>query len=236
LRRKAAGLGIHFYVFVDDVLCIGDDAEKTQEGMMMLEEEFAARGLQIAPNKTRGPCRCIEFLGLLLCNMEELRGITITRKRRAKLTAEMEKSWERRPAEGALTADPRELASFLGKLVFVSQVVRGGRTYMQWVLSQFQGLVVDWRRGEVKPRGEKWQRLEMHQSFWRDLAWWRVDPSRCGGRFMLQFRAQYGGAADLFIFSASPVFPAYCSRRDSETGSLVTRKRPPDLASPLPPS
>jgi hypothetical protein len=49
-------------------------AEKTKEGMRMLEEEFTARGLQIAPNKTRGPCRCIEFLGLLLCNLEELRG------------------------------------------------------------------------------------------------------------------------------------------------------------------
>ena len=49
-------------------------------------------------------------------------------------------------------ADPRELASFLGKLVFVSQVVKGGRTYMQGMLSQFKGLVVDWHSADRSGR------------------------------------------------------------------------------------
>ena len=43
----------------------------------MVEEEFAARGVQWAPHKKRGPCQCIEFLGLLLCNLEGLRGVSI---------------------------------------------------------------------------------------------------------------------------------------------------------------
>ncbi|KOO30544.1 reverse transcriptase family protein [Chrysochromulina tobinii] len=149
LRKQAAGRGIHFYVFVDDVLVIGDDEGLTREGMSMLEAEFAARGLQWAPHKKRGPCRCIEFLGLLMCNVEGLRGITITKKRRAKLIAEMEMWMAREPEEGELKADPRELASFLGKLVFVSQVVAGGRTYMQGMLTQFKGLLVDWQRGQA---------------------------------------------------------------------------------------
>ena len=58
--------------------------------MRRLEAEFAALGVQWAPNKTRGPCECIEFLGLLLCNMPGTRGVTITRKRLTKLLAEME--------------------------------------------------------------------------------------------------------------------------------------------------
>ena len=49
--------------------------------------------------------------------------------------------------------EPKELASLLGKLVFASQVVSGGRTYMQGMLSSFKGLVVDWRRGAVAPAG-----------------------------------------------------------------------------------
>ena len=175
LRKKAAGMGIHFFVFVDDALCIGDTEELTRKGMAMLEEEMRDRGLQIAPNKSRGPCKCIEFLGLLLSNVEGTRGITITRKRREKLEKDMETWMARKPSQGSLTVDPRELASFLGKLVFVSQVVQGGRTYMQGMLSQFKGLVVDWRRGEVKPMGGRWESMEVTAGFWRDLSWWQAN-------------------------------------------------------------
>jgi hypothetical protein len=172
LRSQAAGLGIHFHVFVDDVLCVGDTEELTRQGMAMLEAEFAARGIQWAPHKRRGPCRCIEFLGLLLCNVEGLRGITITRKRRDRLNADIESWLALEPDEGGLRVEPRELASFLGKLVFVSQVVRGGRTYMQGMLGQLKGFVVDWQRGKVKPGASAWQDLELTASFWRDLRWW----------------------------------------------------------------
>ena len=172
LRQQAAGRGIHFLVFVDDVLVVGDTEELTREGMRMLEEEFAARGIQWAPHKRRGPCSSIEFLGLLLCNFEGMRGVTLSQKRRGKLMAELEGWKVRRPSEGTLKADPRELASTLGKLIFASQVVKGGRTYMQGMLSQFKGLVVDWRRGTVAPVGGAWHELEVTDGFWRDLDWW----------------------------------------------------------------
>eukprot|EP00966_Prymnesium_polylepis_P074952 1738607-Prymnesium_polylepis.1 len=69
----------------------------------------------------------------------------------------MEEWSARAPAGvGELEVDPTELASLLGKLVFASQVVRGGRVYMQGMLSAFKGLVVDWRRGAVAPVGGKW--------------------------------------------------------------------------------
>ena len=173
LRRQAAGKGIHFYVFVDDVLVVGDTEELTREGMRLLEREFAARGVQWAPHKKRGPCRCIEFLGLLICNLPGLRGITLTEKRLLKLEAEMTSWAERRCGDARLEVEPRQLASILGKLVFASQVVRGGRTYMQGMLSSFQGLVVDWRRGTVAPAGGVWQTMTIGPRFWRDLAWWR---------------------------------------------------------------
>ena len=172
VRRRAAGKGIHYYVFVDDVLCVGDDEELTREGMRLLEEEFLERGVQWAPNKTRGPCKCIEFLGLLLCNTPDTRGVTITEKRRRKLRESLASWLERRPESGTLEVDPREMASFLGKLVFAAQVVKGGRTYMQGMLSQFKGLVVDWRRGSVLPHDGKWRPMRVVEGFWRDLEWW----------------------------------------------------------------
>ena len=45
---------------------------------------------------------------------------------------------------------------------------------MQGMLSAFQGLVVDWRRGKVSARGGGWGAMVVTQSFWRDLEWWAV--------------------------------------------------------------
>ena len=173
-RAAKAGKALHFFVFVDDVLVVGDNEELTRLGMMWLEEEFLARGVQWAPHKKRGPCQCIEFLGLLLSNTSSARGVTITRKRLKKLLLEMEEWSERDDGSDSVQADPKPLASLLGKLVFVSQVVPGGRTYMQGMLAQFQGLVVDWNRGTVSiPHGDG-RPMAVSRAFWRDLRWWRA--------------------------------------------------------------
>ena len=172
LRRRAAGRGIQFHVFVDDVLVVGDNEELTREGMRLLEEEFAARGVQWAPHKKRGPCRVIEFLGLLLCNVPGTRGVTLTEKRMVRMEALLE-DWSSREASKHLPVAPKELASLLGKLVFASQVVSGGRTYMQGMLAQFKGLVVDWRRGSVTFSGGGATELLLTESFFRDLEWWK---------------------------------------------------------------
>ena len=181
LRRKAAseGVKVSFHVFVDDVLVVGVDKEATRRGMQFLEDEFASRGVQLAPNKTRGPCRCIEFLGLLLANVPGWRGVTLTKKRRDKLGAEIE-GWlnlDRSGRQGSFA--PKEVASLLGKLVFASQVVPGGRTYMQGMLAAFQGMVVDWRRGTVTFAGQSGRQLSLGKSFWRDLEWWKLHLSQC---------------------------------------------------------
>lgn len=172
-REKAAGRGIHFYVFVDDALVVGDDEALTREGMRILEEEFADRGIQWAPHKKRGPCACIEFLGLLLANVEGWRGVTLTRKRLGKLSVEIDDWLASEPVDGARESEPKPVASLLGKLVFASQVVPNGRTYMQGMLAAFKGVIVDWRRGTVEFGGQRGRLLELRAGFWRDLRWWQ---------------------------------------------------------------
>ena len=84
-------------------------------------------------------------------------------------------------------AGAKELASLLGKLVFASQVVPGGRTYMQQMLASFQGLEVDWKRGTVRPTAERakgWQAgVALSDGFWRDLIGgrtsWRGETASC---------------------------------------------------------
>jgi hypothetical protein len=178
LRKAAAGMGIHFYVFVDDFLVVGDDEELTMKGCEMLEEELKARGISWAPHKHRGPAKCMEFLGLLLSNIHGHQGISLTRKRRDGLLTLID-SWEvwrresSRPGRKAI-AEPRELASLLGKLVFASQAVWNGRPYMQSMLSTFAGHTVDWVRGTVTlSGGERRRGIELKDGFWADLSWWR---------------------------------------------------------------
>ena len=172
VREKLAGKGVKLFVFVDDCLVVGKDREATLLGMRALEEEFAARGVQWAPHKKRGPCKCIEFLGLMLANTTHWRGVTLSRKRLERMQSDISSWLGRRPDQGLLDADPKEVASLLGRLVFAAQVVPNGRTYMQGMLQSFKGMVVDWRRGTVSVEGASGQRFRLGDSFWRDLEWW----------------------------------------------------------------
>ena len=63
LRARCAGRGIHFFVFVDDWLVVGDDEDLTLEGCAMLEDELRELGICWAPNKHRGPAPVMEFSG-----------------------------------------------------------------------------------------------------------------------------------------------------------------------------
>ena len=88
-----------------------------------------------------------------------------------------------RPGSGepVYVDEPRELGRLLGNLVFVSQVIPGGRVYLQCMLTAFSGLVVDWRRGAVRAGPGPWQRLKPSDSFWRDLDWWdeHLESNNC---------------------------------------------------------
>ena len=173
-RRRVAGLGISCIVFVDDWLVIGDDDAATRLGCTMLEQLFAEFGVEWAPHKQRGPCSVIEFLGLLICNVDGARCIALTEGRQVRLRGMIDQWMARRPAAGeCLQVGARELAQLLGHLVFGSQVVPGGRTYMQTMLSSFAGLEIDWRRGAVRRTGSSaWGEMTVGDGFWRDLEWW----------------------------------------------------------------
>ena len=192
VRRRTVGKGVHVFVFVDDYLLVGDDAEAARLGGETVEAVLHEFGIPWAPHKQRGPAQCMEFLGLLLSNVEGHRCVALTEKRQRKLRDQIDLWRSREPgrvgngkgSSEVTTVDVHELASFLGHLVFCSQVVPQGRTYMQGMLAQFSGLEVDWRRGEVRATRSKgaWERgVELRPGFWRDLAWWheRLEQRNC---------------------------------------------------------
>ena len=176
VRRRVAGMGIHIFVFVDDFLCVGDNAELTRHGMQVLEQVLGELDLPWARHKRRGPARVMEFLGHLLVNTPVLQCVGLTRARQARVSAMIGEWLARRPdprSEG-LRVPPRELAHLLGHLVFVSEIIPHGRTFMQALLRQFQGLQVDWMRGTVRyarSEGSSWGHVLISPDFWLDLLW-----------------------------------------------------------------
>lgn len=186
VRRRTVGRGVYVYVFVDDFLIVGDDRSAASLGGETLEQVLLEFGIPWAPHKQRGPATCMEFLGLLVSNVPGHRCIALTEGRQKKLRSQIDGWLARRPGEEGkeVRVDVRELASFLGHLVFCSQVVPQGRTYMQAMLSQFAGLEVDWRRGEVrasKLHGAWHKGVSLLPGFWRDLEWWdeRFESRNC---------------------------------------------------------
>ena len=132
MRKRAAGKGIHFFCYVDDYLVVGDTLELTREGEKIFEDVMREFGMQWAPSKHRGPVQCLEFLGLLLCNVPGHRCIALSKSRQEKLRKMIDEWIQKKPRAGAsVKVEPVELAKLLGHLVFASQVVHGGRTYMQ---------------------------------------------------------------------------------------------------------
>ena len=96
----------------------------------------------------------IEFLGLLINNSEvgpRSIGLTIARQEKLRTMVDEWRSRAPRPSSGepVYVDEPRELARLLGNLVFASQVIPGGRVYLQCMLTAFSGFVVDWRRGAI---------------------------------------------------------------------------------------
>ena len=120
LRRKAAALGggMHFFVFVDDWLCVGDTDALTRQACELLEQELRDRGIAWAPHKHRGPADVMEFLGLMLANLDGVHSLSLTRKRRDGLLALISEweSWGAARETQPMRADPRTLASLLGEV------------------------------------------------------------------------------------------------------------------------
>ena len=89
------------------------------EGFEQILEEL---GLVWAPHKQRGPCRVIEFLGLLLVNAPGVCGVGLTEARLTSLLRRLRQWQEKRAVE----VDPRELAELLGHLSLRPSACREG--------------------------------------------------------------------------------------------------------------
>ena len=170
LAASSAGAkfgSVHIFAFVDDFLLVGDDEATTAAAQAMFESILEELGLPWARHKRRGPSQVMEFLGHLLVNLDTIQCVGLTASRQRRTITQLDSWISSRPSGGSPPAErgPRELASFVGQLVFAAEVIPGGRTFMQAMVRQLGGLEVDWIRGTVRSLMGEWRQVRLCAGF-----------------------------------------------------------------------
>ena len=139
--------------YMDDYVTLGPkNSTQCRNNLEIMQKVCDDIGFSINPNKLVLPNTVIEFIGFIVdTNNMELR---ISENRLRDIIAELT-LWE-----GRKTCKKRELLSIIGKLIFVSKVVRSGRTFVR--------RLIDLSR-KVKYLHH---RVNLNLSARKDIQWW----------------------------------------------------------------
>ena len=107
--------------YLDDFCCVAGTQQEAQEALDLMVDTTLKAGFRVQPEKTQGPNRSIEFLGILIdthtCTL------SISQERMQEMI-QLLKEWEDKSQ-----CLKRELLSLNGKLNFCSRVIRYGRMF-----------------------------------------------------------------------------------------------------------
>jgi hypothetical protein len=110
--------------YMDDYITIGPPtSSQCQDNLNIMMDTCMCVGFPVNPNKMAGPRTVLEYLGFIL-DTDKME-IRISQARLDRIYAEL-CLWH-----GKHKCTKRELLSLIGKLMFVSKVVRSGRTFVR---------------------------------------------------------------------------------------------------------
>jgi hypothetical protein len=161
--------GLKMFCYIDDYVLAGT-REEVKRGMEIFTKHMEELGFQLAPWKTEGPCRIIDFLGLRLCNVPGERTISLPPNKLAKIKGLVDHTLATYAPGDRI--HPEELARLLGNLNFAAQVIEPGQVFLNRMYSHFRGVIVDWKRGLVRVNG-RGKALTLNDEFFTELRWWR---------------------------------------------------------------
>ena len=137
-------------------------------------------GFSVQPSKVVKPTTCIEFLGIIIDSSKmELR---ISQERMAAVLKEL-KMFKRKH-----TCHKRELLSLIGKLTFVSKVVRPGRIFTRRLIELSKKLK------------HLHHRIRVNKNALQDIQWW-LDYLCQWNRTSVFYDANWTSNADLHLWS-----------------------------------
>ncbi len=124
LKRGASPGTLHY---LDDSLTSGSNAIECGRSINVLTETARLAGFDLQSDKCTKPSQCIEFLGIQINTVSRTLSITDTRLHEI---LDLVETWVDRKR-----CKKRELLSLIGKLSFVSRVIRAGRTFLRRLIT-----------------------------------------------------------------------------------------------------
>ena len=116
------GASVYTLRYMDDFITISTDYDSTLASLNVILDTCRRAGFEVQPSKVTLPSKVIEFLGIEIdVNVGQLR---ITEERLKEIKNELSE-WDSRKK-----CTKRQLLSIIGKLMFVSRVVRTGRAFV----------------------------------------------------------------------------------------------------------
>ncbi len=120
ISRGASRTTLHY---LDDTLTASRNAIECARSIQIINDTARAAGFDLQPDKCTEPSQSIEFLGIQLNTVT--RTLSITETRLQEILGLLD-TWT-----GKKRCTKRELLSLIGKLSFVSRVIRSGRTFLR---------------------------------------------------------------------------------------------------------
>ena len=177
--------------YMDDYVTLGPkNSTQCMNNLVIMQNVCEQTGFSINPNKLVLPNTVIEFIGFIVdTNKMELR---ISEERLRDITAELMK-WE-----GRKICKKRELLSIIGKLIFVSKVVRSGRTFVRRLIEL------------SKTVKHLHHRINLNNSARKDIQWWLAYlPSWNGVSMLFDTVWTTSNQLELFTDSSDVAIGAY---------------------------
>ena len=142
----------HVFHYLDDFITFGETVDECQGNLDMMLETCKTVGFDVNPEKVVDATPVLEFLGFIIdTNKMEIR---ISQERLDDITDELQR-WKVKTC-----CTKRELLSLIGKLTFISKVVRSSRTFVRRMI-------------ELSKRVRFLHyKIKLNDGFKCDLNWW----------------------------------------------------------------
>ena len=147
------GVSCHVVRYVDDFLIVGGSESQVKGDLGLMIDTARSAGFTIQAEKVKGPCRVLEFLGIVL---DLDRGVLrISDERMAEIRTILS------DCQGLKLISKRRLLRVVGKLAFAARVVRTGRAFLGRLI------------GLAKSAKALHHRVRLSAAARADLAWWQ---------------------------------------------------------------
>ena len=138
--------------YLDDFVTAAPTHTECTTNLQTMLQTCSSLGFSVNPQKVHPATTCLEFLGIVIDTQSmELR---ISQERLCSVMEELE-LWR-----GKKRATKREILSLIGKLIFVSRVVRSGRTFVRHMINL------------AKKVKHLHHNIKLNRAFQADIMWW----------------------------------------------------------------